>query len=163
MRTLLLLITLNGSLFAQNMVSVQWKDTPTLFGNQTVLVGLSSGIRLEGEWRSVAPASFIMFVRKSQGGPSQKGTVTIDRADLEYLRFRPQRFGGRVTGSVAGFPLGAMLGGGLTATSEGARAAGAIGMIIGYGLGRIRDRALVSVFILPDDHRRPMGAAAFRH
>src|SRR6266849_2515830 len=96
-----------------------------------------------------------MFVRKSSGGPSRKGTVTVNRADLEYLSFRPLQFAGRVTGSVTGFPLGAMLGGGLSATAAGARAGGAIGMIIGYGLGRIRDRTAVSIFILPDDAPYP--------
>jgi hypothetical protein len=150
-RTLLLLVTIECSLLAQHTVSVRWSDTPTLLGNQPAIARLASGVRLEGEWRSVTPTSFTMSVRKSSGSPSQKGTVTVDRADLEYLSFRPVRFKGRVTGLVAGFPLGAMLGGGLTATSDGARAAGAIGMIIGYGLGRIRDRTPISVFILPDD------------
>ena len=151
MRTLILLITINCSLFAQRTLSVRWRDTPTFLGNQTSIARLASGVRLEGEWRSVTPTSFTMFVRKSKDGPSQRGTVTVDRADLEYLSFRPSRYAGRVTGSVTGFPLGAMLGGGLSATAAGARAGGAIGMIIGYGLGRIRDRAAVSVLILPDD------------
>ncbi len=151
MRTLILLITINCSLFAQRTVSVRWRDTPTFLGNQTSIARLASGARLEGEWRSVTPTSFTMFVRKSSGGPNQKGTVTVDRSDLEYLSFRPSRYAGRVTGSVTGFPLGAMLGGGLSATATGARTGGAIGMIIGYGLGRIRDRAAVSVLILPDD------------
>ena len=92
-----------------------------------------------------------MFVRKSSGGPSQKGTVTVDRSDLEYLSFRSSRYAGRVTGSVIGFPLGAMLGAGLSATAAGARVGGGVGMIIGYALGHIRDRAAVSVIILPDD------------
>jgi hypothetical protein len=104
MRTLILLITINCSLFAQHTISVRWRDTPTYLGNQTSIARLASGVRLEGEWRSVTPTSFTMFVRKSSGGPSQKGTVTVDRADLEYLSFRPFRYGGRVTGSVAGFP-----------------------------------------------------------
>ena len=151
MKTLLLLITIDCSLLAQHTVSVHWRDTPTLLGNQTAIARVASGVRLEGEWRSVTPTSFTMFVRKSTGGPSQRGTVTMDRADLEYLSFRPLRFAGRVTGLVAGFPLGASLGAGLTGSYDGARAAGAIGMIVGYGLGRIRDRTAVSVFILPDD------------
>jgi hypothetical protein len=96
-----------------------------------------------------------MFVRKSSGGPSQRGRITVERTELEYLSFRPVRFAGRVTGPVAGFPLGAMLGGGLSGTVDGVRAAGAIGMFIGYGLGRIRDRTVVSVFILPDDVPSP--------
>jgi hypothetical protein len=145
------LITINCSLFAQRTVSVRWRDTPTILGNQTSIARLSSGVHLEGEWRSVTPTSFTMFVRKSSGGPSQKGTVTVDRADLEYLSFRSSRYAGRVTGSVIGFPLGAMLGGGLSATGAGARVGGGVGMIIGYALGRIRDRAVVSVLILPED------------
>lgn len=151
MRTLILLITINCSLFAQRTVSVRWRDTPTFLGNQTSIVRLASGVRLEGEWRSVTPTSFTMFVRKSSGGPSQKGAVTVNRADLEYLSFRPVRYGGRVTGSVIGFPLGGMLGAGLSATAVGGRVGGGVGMIIGYALGRIRDRAAVSVLILPDD------------
>ena len=151
MRTLILLIIINCSLFAQRTVSVRWRDTPTILGNQTSIARLASGVRLEGEWRSVTPTSFTMFVRKSSGGPSQKGTVTVDRADLEYLSFRSSRYGGRVTGSVTGFPLGAILGAGLSATGAGARVGGGVGMIIGYALGRIRDRAAVSVLILPDD------------
>ena len=151
MRTLLLLITINCSLFAQHTVSVRWSDTPAFLGNQTAFARLASGVRLEGEWRSVTPTSFTMFVRKTSGGPNQNGMVTIDRADLELLSFRPLRFAGRVTGSVVGFPLGAMLGGGLSATAAGARAGGAIGMIIGYGLGRIHDKTVVSVIIQPDD------------
>lgn len=44
-----------------------------------------------------------------------------------------------------------MLGAGLSATAVGGQVGGGVGMIIGYALGRIRDRAAVSVLILPDD------------
>src|SRR5207248_1916257 len=102
--------TATSPLLAQHTVSVRWRDTPTLLGNQTAIARLASGVRLEGEWRSVTSTSFTMSVRRSSGGPSQRGAVTVDRADLEYLSFRPVRFAGRVGVPFAGLLAGAWFG-----------------------------------------------------
>ena len=154
MRAMVLFLAVVTSVKAE--LQVAWNRTPEMFAGKYVVLRLTNGTRVEGNWASVTSSSFTMKVEKtSDKRKVQRGLQTMPRSSIVDLRVGKRRVRGRILGVLAGCYGAAAIGAGLSHKSKEAQGyvglaaiAGALG---GYLIGSAFDHATQAVVLLPED------------
>ena len=143
-------LTLDGAVAPE---SVAWGRTAEAFAGRRVLVRLSKGVRIEGDWAGVTADTFTMNVRKTSDRRAVgKGLRTLPRSSILGVRTGTARVRGRVIGVAAGYFGVGGVGVAIYGRNGGefaAPIAAIAGGIAGYFVGRAMDRATHEVVLGP--------------
>jgi len=132
---------------------VPWARTAEAFAGRRVLVRLSNGVRIEGDWAGVTADTFTMNVRKTSDRRTVgKGLQTLARSSIAGVRTGTTRVRGRVIGVAAGYFATGGIELAISGRNSGelaAPGAAIAGGIAGYFVGRAIDRATHEVVLGP--------------
>jgi hypothetical protein len=145
-------------------VELKWSELGSLISGHTVELTLPGGAKVKGDVAAVREDALAIDVRKTSDAKAYpRGGTTIPRASVTTLRLERSRGRwGRILGSVGGVVAGAALGGyvanaatdprdfqNIGTVAVGALAGGVAGSLAGYQLGRIADRKVIVIRIVP--------------
>src|SRR5450759_3861664 len=82
---------------------VAWNRTPEVLARKRVIVQLTRGAKVEGDWIGVTAETFTMKVEKTSNRHLvNKGIQTLPRSSILAIRAGNRHIRGRVIGSIAG-------------------------------------------------------------
>jgi hypothetical protein len=150
------------TLLSAEELTVRWKDIPqSLVAGRKVEVRLTGGAALHGNALAVTPEGLRMEITKAggAGGRYQKGESPVAAGDVTTIRVNRTGKRGRIIGTAIGggisaTTIGLVYGLGLssiegTPATPGVAVAALIPTGVGYLLGWVRDRKVITIHVRP--------------
>jgi hypothetical protein len=151
-------------LAALRPMELKWSELDSVISGHAVELTLPGGARVKGDVAAVREDALAIDVRKTSDAKAYpKGGTTIPRASVTTLRLERSRgHWGRILGPLGGSVAGALLGGYITNAVTDQRdlanlgkvgfvglVSGVAGGVAGYYLGRVADRKVIVIRIMP--------------